>query len=122
MMMQVLNIRCDADDAVVRRAKIALVLVTHPDKTSSPGAKEAFERVTSAYEMLGVAWSRGKYARDMAAQQVEARRRHEAAAAAANGQSNASNGGVQQGERDFHISVSGCAKHYKTFMAQARRV
>ena len=46
---EVLGVPRDADDEAIRRAKRAKALATHPDKVGAdaPGAKEAFQRVTS---------------------------------------------------------------------------
>ena len=119
LQMQVLGVACTADDDAIRRAKRNLVLVTHPDKTLSPGARQAFERVTAAHDLLSIAWQREQYVRDMAhaaaaARQAaaEAQQRREAQAqaqhtAAETGTNGATGSSAQPGSpQDFWVRTS----------------
>ena len=63
--MQVLGVASDADDVTIKKAKRALALATHPDKTSVPGAKEAFQMITDASETLLDSTIRSEYDRDL---------------------------------------------------------
>jgi curved DNA-binding protein CbpA len=64
--VQVLGLDHGADTAAIRRAKRNLALLTHPDKTASPGARQALERVIAAHDYLMMPRRRDKYARDVA--------------------------------------------------------
>lgn len=59
--MQVLGVAVDASDFELRQAKRQLSLQTHPDKCTTPGAREAFELVTTAAECLLDPGSRRTY-------------------------------------------------------------
>lgn len=62
MILQVLNIREDASEEDIRKAKRMLSLQTHPDKSGqSPGTSIAFQRVLEASEILLDEQSRLQY-------------------------------------------------------------
>eukprot|EP00798_Chlamydomonas_sp_ICE-L_P027634 gene27634-7272_t len=64
---EVLDVLPEADDDTIRKAKRTLSLATHPDKAGADavGAKEAFQRVTAAFEVLSDETKRKHYDMDL---------------------------------------------------------
>jgi DnaJ-class molecular chaperone len=71
--VQVLAIDTAAGEATVKQAKRQLSLLTHPDKSSIPGSREAFQLVTDAAEVLLDAGKRKAYDRELAGLAASAR-------------------------------------------------
>eukprot|EP00798_Chlamydomonas_sp_ICE-L_P016604 gene16604-22846_t len=64
---EVLEIPMDADDTALRRAKNIKSLATHPDKAGdlAVGAKEAFQKVLAAYNVLSDPDKRRQYDKEL---------------------------------------------------------
>ncbi|KAK3819989.1 MAG: hypothetical protein J3Q66DRAFT_336005 [Benniella sp.] len=62
---KVLGIEKDATDAEIKKAYRKMVLLTHPDKNSAPGAVEAFKVLSKAYEVLSDPEKRAKLDREV---------------------------------------------------------
>jgi hypothetical protein len=60
---EILGVRRDADDAAVKKAYRKAALLLHPDKCQLDGAKEAFQKVSSAFACLSDAEHRSFYDR-----------------------------------------------------------
>ncbi|KAK9830350.1 hypothetical protein WJX72_011210 [[Myrmecia] bisecta] len=69
----VLEVARDADEAAIRKAKKVKALQSHPDKLGGAvGAKEAFQRVTAASELLSNPAKRRAYDRELAVREYKA--------------------------------------------------
>jgi DnaJ family protein B protein 12 len=60
---QILGVPRDADDAAIKKAYRKVALSLHPDKCQLHGAKEAFQKVSSAFRCLSDADERAFYDR-----------------------------------------------------------
>lgn len=60
---QLLGVGKDADEVAIKNAYKKLALKFHPDKNKAQGAKEAFNKISNAYETLSNADKRANYDR-----------------------------------------------------------
>ena len=56
-----LGVARDADLATIRKAHRVLILKVHPDRSSDPNARDNFQRIQQAYEILADPLRRQRY-------------------------------------------------------------